>query len=336
MIIDTMKHNRCVLNLKPVPVSRLESLSVSLSKEVIEVWYLGDGRYHGYGFDDEKILRLRAAGAMLGFLPGEHRRVCNNCGRFLELTGQQKSFGRLYKCPGCSVAWWGKPSSLPADQVTRTARKLTADMTKLVKDIAPNASLKHQLRPLGVLNKDEARFEKFKLIDLSNCSIAKRLEIVEEAFVEHLMTGFEYELAKLVANRSKVINDDKLVDKVVCQSTCNHNWGWVGIDETCTHCGATKKDLILGGKSVEDLKEPQDLYDDVDATILAAGQIVDLPPGSKLIQMACQHEWDATIQRCIKCGITQRDFFYQHPIMLCEPVTAKPQPTTGGRLIDLE
>lgn len=292
MIIDTMKHNRCVLNLKPVPVSRLESLSVSLSKEVIEVWYLGDGRYHGYGFDDEKILRLRAAGAMLGFLPGEHRRVCNNCGRFLELTGQQKSFGRLYKCPGCSVAWWGKPSSLPADQVTRTARKLTADMMKLVKDIAPNASLKHQLRPLGVLNKDEARFEKFKLIDLSNCSIAKRLEIVEEAFVEHLMTGFEYELAK--------------------------------------------KDLILGGKSVEDLKEPQDLYDDVDATILAAGQIVDLPPGSKLIQMACQHEWDATIQRCIKCGITQRDFFYQHPIMLCEPVTAKPQPTTGGRLIDLE
>jgi len=336
MIIETTKHIRRLLDLRGVPNAKLNSLGISINQEAIECWLIGVDDYHAFGFSNEKIQKLRTDGAILQRNPGDYNRACNNCGRFLEPTGQQKSFGRLYKCPGCSVAWWGKPSSLPADQVTRTARKLTADMMKLVKDIAPNASLKHQLRPLGVLNKDEARFEKFKLIDLSNCSIAKRLEIVEEAFVEHLMTGFEYELAKLVANRSKGINDDKLVDKVVCQSTCNHNWGWVGIDETCTHCGATKKDLILGGKSVEDLKEPQDLYDDVDATILAAGQIVDLPPGSKLIQMACQHEWDATIQRCIKCGITQRDFFYQHPIMLCEPVTAKPQPTTGGRLIDLE
>lgn len=84
MIIDTTKHKRCLLDLKQVPVDKLESLSVSLSKEVVEVWHLGKADYHGYGgFDGEMIFKLRAAGARLFTNPGDAKRACNNCGRFL-------------------------------------------------------------------------------------------------------------------------------------------------------------------------------------------------------------------------------------------------------------
>jgi len=318
MIIDTTKHKRCLLDLKQARMDKLESLSVSLSKEVIEVWYLGKAEYHGYGgFDDEMILKLRAAGAMLSLNPSDTKRACNNCGRFLEDTKKQQAFGRLYKCPGCSVAWWGKPSSLPADQETRTARKLTADMMKLVKSLAPGASLKHQLRPLGVLNKDEARFEKFKLVDLSYTSKSTRLEIAEEASVNGLLSSFEFEIAKLIVQGVKSIKSDKLVDEVSNQETCNHNWGWIGIEESCTHCGVTKKELLFG-----------------------PAKIIDLPPGMKFVAQTvgrldpafCPHNWDFAKDICKLCGITKEALYLKAGMVQCAPVQ-EPKP---ARLIDLE
>ena len=338
MIIDTTKHKRCLLDLKQARMDKLESLSVSLSKEVIEVWYLGKAEYHGYGgFDDEMILKLRAAGAMLSLNPSDTKRACNNCGRFLEDTKKQQAFGRLYKCPGCSVAWWGKPSSLPADQETRTARKLTADMMKLVKSLAPGASLKHQLRPLGVLNKDEARFEKFKLVDLSYTSKSTRLEIAEEASVNGLLSSFEFEIAKLIVQGVKSIKSDKLVDEVSNQETCNHNWGWAGIDEACTHCGITKKALLFGGKGVDGLKEPQDLYDDLAPGWLAKALIEISPkPVAQSVGMLdpafCPHNWDFAKDICKLCGITKEALYLRAGMVQCAPVQ-EPKP---ARLIDLE
>ena len=352
MIIDTTKHKRHIFDMRLVPMDKLIVRGVQ-QQSAIEYWYV-NGEVHCYGgFNTFLMNDLKKHGAK-SFIATDLMRACNKCGRFLEPTGQQKSFGRLYKCPGCSVAWWGKPSSLPADQETRTARKLTADMLKLVKDIAPNAAIKHQLRPLGVLNKDEARFEKFKLIDLSYISNGKRKEIVEEAYVEGLFNSVEHELAKQVANRTKSIKHDMLFDEVINPDTCEHNWNWVGIDEACTNCGITKKAVLFGGLSVDDLKEPQDLCDDVtvDDVHIESGkiffqspQVVTLPPGMQfkspikktVASQQCSHSWNYSTDRCYYCGVTKEALLFGTMALdaYAEPPAKEPE-QTSGRMIDLE
>jgi len=353
MIIDTTKHKRRLLDLKSVSESKLLDLGVSTSKEVLEFWSLGNDEFHIYGFSPDIISKLGDAGAIHLYQSNDTKRACNNCGRFLEDTKKQQAFGRLYKCPGCSVAWWGKPSSLPANAETRNARRLTANMMKLVKELAPSASLKHDVRPLGCLNLQECRIESIKLTDL-NASEKKRRAIIFQASQLGILNNADRLMAEQLVDGYKSIQGNTI--SKISADQCNHNWGWVGIDETCTHCGATKKDLLFGGKSVEGLKEPQDLYDDSPAIAQPKVSVVplpqgwaDLPPGSKFNagspsgdylshkQVICYHEWDATIQRCRKCGITQEAFYYQIGMMKAsEPVVMKQEPTTGGRLIDLE
>ena len=49
--------------------------------------------------------------------------VCPDHGR--ELIGTHTKWGRRWACPvwGCSVVWWGRPHTSPADERTRDARQ---------------------------------------------------------------------------------------------------------------------------------------------------------------------------------------------------------------------
>lgn len=345
MIIDTTKHKRCLLDLKQARMDKLESLSVSLSKEVVEVWYIGKDEYHGFGgFNDLKILKLRAAGAMLCVNPSDTKRACNNCGRYLEDTKKQQAFGRLYKCPGCSVAWWGRPTSLPANAETRNARRLTANMMKLVKELAPSASLKHDVRPLGCLNLQECRVESIKLTDL-NASEKKRRAIIFQASQLGILNNADRLMAEELVDGYKSIQGNTI--SKISAGQCNHNWGWVGIEESCTHCGVTKKELLFGGgQEVEGLKEPQDLYDDATegwlATAITPGQVVDLPPGMKFkapikkIDIVdpryCPHAWEFSTNSCTICGVSKAAL-YRADSAIHSPPVQEPKP---ARLIDLE
>lgn len=334
MIIDTTKHKRCLLDLKQARMDKLESLSVSLSKEVVEVWYIGKDEYHGFGgFNDLKILKLRAAGAMLCVNPSDTKRACNNCGRYLEDTKKQQAFGRLYKCPGCSVAWWGRPTSLPANAETRNARRLTANMMKLVKELAPSASLKHDVRPLGCLNLQECRVESIKLTDL-NASEKKRRAIIFQASQLGILNNADRLMAEELVDGYKSIQGNTI--SKISAGQCNHNWGWVGIEESCTHCGVTKKELLFGGgQEVEGLKEPQDLYDD-----LAPGWLTPKPVAQSVGMLDpafCPHNWDFAKDICKLCGITKEALYLKAGLKIqsmtqCAPVQ-EPKP---ARLIDLE
>lgn len=313
MIIDTTKHLRRLLDLKLVPLDKLTEFGVSLSKEVIECWYLGKDQYHCYGgYSSEKIHKLQEAGARTCFNPVDSKRACNNCGRYLEDTKKQQAFGRLYKCPGCSVAWWGRPTSLPANAETRNARRLTANMMKLVKELAPSSSLKHDVRPLGCLNLQECRIESIKLTDL-NASEKKRRAIIYEAVQQGILNNADRLMAEELVDGYKSIQGNTI--SKISADQCNHNWGWVGIDEACTHCGVTKKELLFGGgQEVEVLKEPQDLYDDAPdgwlekALKIDPAKIINIPPGFQLSpgvngSLNCAHVFDAAAGMCVKCGM---------------------------------
>ena len=361
MIIDTAKHKRRLLDLKNVSESKLLDLGVSPSKEVLEFWSLGNDEFHIYGFSSDIVSKLGAAGAIHLYQSNDTKRACNNCGRYLEDTKKQQAFGKLYKCPGCSVAWWGKPTSLPANAETRNARRLTANMMKLVKELAPSASLRHDVRPLGCLNLQECRIESIKLTDL-NASEKKRRAIIFQASQLGILNNADRLMAEQLVDGYKSIQGNTI--SKISADQCNHNWGWAGIDESCTHCGITKKALLFGGQEVEGLKEPQDLYDD-----LAPGQIVDLPPGTKfklgldnfangdvlengdtiyafsgpnkkpIVQSVgkldpafCPHNWDFAKDICKLCGITKEALYRQAGMVQCAPVQ-EPKP---ARLIDLE
>lgn len=341
MIIDTTKHLRRLLDLKLVPLDKLTEFGVSLSKEVIECWYLGKDQYHCYGgYSSEKIHKLQEAGARTCFNPVDSKRACNNCGRYLEDTKKQQAFGRLYKCPGCSVAWWGRPTSLPANAETRNARRLTANMMKLVKELAPSSSLKHDVRPLGCLNLQECRIESIKLTDL-NASEKKRRAIIYEAVQQGILNNADRLMAEELVDGYKSIQGNTI--SKISADQCNHNWGWVGIDEACTHCGVTKKELLFGGgQEVEGLKEPQDLYDDLAPGWLAkALNEIDPKPLAQSVGMLdpafCPHNWDFAKDICKLCGITKEALYLRAGLKIqimtqCSPVQ-EPKP---ARLIDLE
>jgi len=335
MIIDTTKHKRRLLDLKSVSESKLLDLGVSTSKEVLEFWSLGNDEFHIYGFSPDIISKLGDAGAIHLYQSNDTKRACNNCGRFLEDTKKQQAFGRLYKCPGCSVAWWGKPSSLPANAETRNARRLTANMMKLVKELAPSASLKHDVRPLGCLNLQECRIESIKLTDL-NASEKKRRAIIFQASQLGILNNADRLMAEQLVDGYKSIQGNTI--SKISADQCNHNWGWIGIEESCTHCGVTKKELLFGGgQEVEGLKEPQDLYDDLAPGWLAKA-LIEIAPKTvaqsvgMLDPAFCPHNWDFAKDICKLCGITKEALYLKAGMVQCAPVQ-EPKP---ARLIDLE
>lgn len=339
MIIDTTKHKRRLLDLKPVSESMLVSLGVSPSKEVLEFWSLGGNDCHIYGFSSDIVSKLGAAGAIHLYQSNDTKRACNNCGRYLEDTKKQQAFGKLYKCPGCSVAWWGKPTSLPANAETRNARRLTANMMKLVKELAPSASLRHDVRPLGCLNLQECRIESIKLTDL-NASEKKRRAIIFQASQLGILNNADRLMAEQLVDGYKSIQGNTI--SKISADQCNHNWGWAGIDESCTHCGITKKALLFGGQEVEGLKEPQDLYDDLAPGWLAkALNEIDPKPLAQSVGMLdpafCPHNWDFAKDICKLCGITKEALYLRAGLKIqimtqCSPV----QESKPARLIDLE
>lgn len=339
MIIDTAKHKRRLLDLKNVSESKLLDLGVSPSKEVLEFWSLGNDEFHIYGFSSDIVSKLGAAGAIHLYQSNDTKRACNNCGRYLEDTKKQQAFGKLYKCPGCSVAWWGKPTSLPANAETRNARRLTANMMKLVKELAPSASLRHDVRPLGCLNLQECRIESIKLTDL-NASEKKRRAIIFQASQLGILNNADRLMAEQLVDGYKSIQGNTI--SKISADQCNHNWGWAGIDESCTHCGITKKALLFGGQGVDGLKEPQDLYDDLAPGWLAKALIEISPkPVAQSVGMLdpafCPHNWDFAKDICKLCGITKEALYLKAGLKIqsmtqCAPVQ-EPKP---ARLIDLE
>ena len=100
-------------------------------------------------------VRLRLANNGAASLT-EPLRCCNYHGCILERKGKSRDASLTrFECPhrGCTVAWWGKSGSSPADSLVRSARRqvfsryFPADVNMRIKE-SLNAELIHRLRQL--------------------------------------------------------------------------------------------------------------------------------------------------------------------------------------------
>ncbi len=208
MIVDTSQP-RILLDVSQLlDVIQCSSLaSLPFGARFVEGWSIatesGSRYWHSYKWSFPQLYEAGARPVPDGDVQ-ESSRACNVCCQLLRPAGVKKDFGQLYKCSNrnCTVGWWGKTTSLPADQETRSARKSVADVLKVLQAEGFD-KLTRATVPIGCLNRLECSSAKLKLIDLA-APAYRRLGLAELLHCRGLIDDLEMEFVSAKAKWQEV------------------------------------------------------------------------------------------------------------------------------------